>query len=113
MNGIKMQEDSSMTILDVARKHGIDIPTLCFLKRDDCNFTHKPASCRVCVVEIKGRRNLMPSCATYIEEGMEIYTNSYKVRQERKNVLGRGKQIYFQKFKFQTCAGIYICILGK
>ena len=87
MNGIKLQEDSSMTILDVARKHGIDIPTLCFLKRDDCNFTHKPASCRVCVVEIKGRRNLMPSCATYIEEGMEIYTNSYKVRQERKNVL--------------------------
>ena len=35
MNGIPMQEDSSMTILDVARKHGIDIPTLCFIKRDD------------------------------------------------------------------------------
>ena len=87
MNGIPMQEDSSMTILDVARKHGVDIPTLCFIKRDDCNFTHKPASCRVCVVEIKGRRNLMPACATYIEEGMEISTNSYKVRQERKNVV--------------------------
>ena len=78
MNGIPMQEESSMTILDVARKHGVDIPTLCFIKRDDCNFTHKPASCRVCVVEIKGRRNLMPACATYIEEGMEISTNSYK-----------------------------------
>ena len=87
MNGIPMQEDSSMTILDVARKHGVDIPTLCFIKRDDCNFTHKPASCRACVVEIKGRRNLMPACATYIEEGMEISTNSYKVRQERKNVV--------------------------
>lgn len=40
MNGIHMQEDSSLTILDVARKHGIDIPTLCFLKKDDCNFVH-------------------------------------------------------------------------
>ncbi len=45
MNGIHMQEDSSLTILDVARKHGIDIPTLCFLKKDDCNFVHRPASC--------------------------------------------------------------------
>ena len=50
MNGIHMQEDSSLTILDVARKHGIDIPTLCFLKKDDCNFVHRPASCRVCIV---------------------------------------------------------------
>ena len=87
MNGIHMQEDSSLTILDVARKHGIDIPTLCFLKKDDCNFVHRPASCRVCIVEVKGRRNLSPACATYIEEGMEILTNSYKVRQERKNIV--------------------------
>lgn len=87
MNGIHMQEDSSLTILDVARKHGIDIPTLCFLKKNDCNFVHRPASCRVCIVEVKGRRNLSPACATYIEEGMEILTNSYKVRQERKNIV--------------------------
>ena len=87
INGIAMQEDSSLTILDVARKHGIDIPTLCFLKKDDCNFTHRPASCRVCVVEVKERRNLAPACATYLEEGMEILTNSYKVRQERKNIV--------------------------
>lgn len=87
INGMEMAEDSSLTILDVARKHGIDIPTLCFVKRDDCNWEHKPASCRICVVEVKGRRNLIPACATNIEEGMEIETNSYKVRKERKTVL--------------------------
>ena len=66
INNCESEEDSSLTILQVARKHGIKIPTLCYLKREESCLEHKPASCRVCVVEVKGRRTLLPSCATYI-----------------------------------------------
>lgn len=87
INHIDYVEDSSSTILQVARKHGIKIPTLCYLKREESNFEHRPASCRVCIVEVKGRRNLVPACATYITDGMEIITNSARVRGERKAIV--------------------------
>ncbi len=87
INNIEYTEDSSSTILQVAKKHGIKIPTLCYLKREDANFEHRPASCRVCIVEVKGRRNLVPACATYITDGMEIITNNARVRGERKAIV--------------------------
>lgn len=87
INNIEYQEDSSSTILQVAKKHGIKIPTLCYLKREESNFEHRPASCRVCIVEVKGRRNLVPACATYITDGMEIITNNARVRGERKAIV--------------------------
>lgn len=87
INNRTFNEDSSLTILQVAKKHGIRIPTLCYLMKEESNFEHKPASCRVCVVEVVGRRNLVPACATNIAEGMVVYTNTTRVRNERRNVV--------------------------
>ncbi len=81
------EEDSSLTILQVAKKHGIRIPTLCYLMKEESNFEHKPASCRVCVVEVKGKNNLVPACATNITDGMEVSTNNMRVLKERRTVV--------------------------
>ena len=70
------------TILDVAKRYQIDIPTLCHDPR------LKPySSCFVCVVEVEGMTNMQPACSTEISEGMKIRTNSKKVRQARKTAL--------------------------
>lgn len=87
INNQVFEEDSSLTILQVAKKHGIKIPTLCYMIKEEANFEHKPASCRVCIVEVKGRNNLVPACATYIYDGMEVYTNNARVRAERKLIV--------------------------
>ena len=87
INGKKYTEDSSLTILQVARKHGINIPTLCYFTSKESCLEHKPASCRVCIVEVEGRRNLLPSCATQIAEGMVVYTNNKQGREARKTVV--------------------------
>ncbi|MDY4788453.1 MAG: NADH-dependent [FeFe] hydrogenase, group A6 [Bacilli bacterium] len=75
------------TILHVARRLNIHIPTLCYMFHDEDKTEHHPASCRVCVVEIKGRRNLAPACATPIVSGMEIYTHSPRVRNARRVIV--------------------------
>lgn len=66
------------TILEAARNNGIHIPTLCYLK--DVNDI---GACRVCLVEIKGKERLITACNNVVEEGMEVYTNSPKVRRAR------------------------------
>ncbi len=71
-----------MTILDACRSLGIDTPTLCFLE----NLT--PVNvCRVCVVELAGARTLAPACSRKVEAGMQIKTNSDRVKLARKMVL--------------------------
>ena len=70
------------TILEAARANGINIPSLCYLKN-----INQIAACRICVVEIKGISRLMPACDNQVAEGMEIYTNSPRVRQARKTNL--------------------------
>jgi predicted molibdopterin-dependent oxidoreductase YjgC len=70
------------TILDAARKLGIETPTLCFLE------TLTPVNvCRVCVVELEGSRTLVPACSRKAEPGMVIRTDSERVRLSRKVVL--------------------------
>lgn len=70
------------TILDAARKLGIDTPTLCFLE------TLTPVNvCRVCVVELEGSRTLVPACSRQVEPGMSIKTDSERVRLSRRLVL--------------------------
>lgn len=70
------------TILDVARREGMEIPTLCQLD------TLEPVNvCRLCVVEVKGSRALVPACSRQVEEGMEISTGSERVRTARRMVL--------------------------
>ncbi len=75
------------TIVEAAEKLGIHIPTLCYLKLPHLGVNNCPAGCRICVVEVKGRRNLAPSCSTKCTEGMEITTSSVRVINARKTVM--------------------------
>ncbi len=70
------------TILEVAKRNGFDIPTLCFLKG-----VNEPASCRVCVVEVEGARNLCTACSTKVRENMVVKTNTKRVIDARRNAL--------------------------
>src|SRR5512143_2550664 len=70
------------TILDVARQNNSFIPTLCDLK----GLTTVGA-CRLCLVETKGTPRLLPSCVTRVEEGMEVTTNSERLRNYRRSIL--------------------------
>ncbi|MBO4842935.1 MAG: iron hydrogenase small subunit [Bacteroidales bacterium] len=74
------------TILDAAKSVGIVIPTLCHMDLKGTCVQNKPASCRICVVEVEGRRNLAPSCATACAEGMVVWTNSARVVRARKTI---------------------------
>ena len=82
-----VQVPEGTTILKAARMAGIDIPTLCHFELDGMNFENKPGGCRVCVVEVEGRRNLAPACATDVMEGMEVLTHSARVINARKTVV--------------------------
>lgn len=78
INGKRVVCYSEETILEVAMRIGIDIPSLCY--HSDFPAT---ANCRVCVVEIEGRRNLATSCSTLVEDGMVIKTNTERVETAR------------------------------
>ena len=68
--------------MQAARQAGIDIPTLCYLK--DVN---EIGACRMCLVEVKGARGLVTACVYPVNEGMEVFTNTERVRVARKTVL--------------------------
>jgi NADP-reducing hydrogenase subunit HndD len=82
-----LQAEKGQTVLKAARAAGIDIPTLCYYELDGVNFENRPGGCRVCVVEIEGRRNLAPACATEVMEGMVIHTCSLRVVNARRTVV--------------------------
>ncbi len=82
INNIQVSVDEGSTILDAAKKINVRIPTLCH-HTDLC----VAGNCRVCVVEQVGARTLPASCATPVFEGMEISTNSGKVRTARKHII--------------------------
>jgi iron-only hydrogenase group A len=77
---VSVQEGT--TVLAAAKKLKINIPTLC--NHDDLCVA---GNCRVCIVEQKGARTLIASCATPVAEGMEIHTNTLKVRNARKHIV--------------------------
>lgn len=87
INDIPLQVAENTTILVAARTLNIKIPTLCHLSMHAAHERNNNASCRVCVVEVKGRRNLAPACSTYCTEGMEIYTNTPRVIKARRTIL--------------------------
>ena len=87
IDGKNVTVDHGTTILKAARKVGVEIPTLCHMELHNMNIENKPGGCRICVVEVKGRRNLAPSCITEVSEGMEITTNNIRVLNARKTVL--------------------------
>ena len=70
------------SIMDAAESIGISIPKLCFLKE-----INEIGACRVCVVEVEGKDRLLTACNNKVEEGMVIYTNSAKVRKNRKTTV--------------------------
>ena len=78
----EIEIEEGKTILEAARKVNIDIPTLCFLK--DIN---EVGECRMCVVEVEGRRGFATSCIQKVEEGMVVHTNTEKVIEARRLVL--------------------------
>ena len=74
------------TILEAAKLVGIDIPTLCHIDLKGTCVKNAPASCRICVVEVQGRRNLAPACSTKCTEGMVVKTSTLRVMNARKIV---------------------------
>ena len=78
----KVQVKKGTTILQAAKQAGIDIPTLCYLK--DIN---EVGECRMCIVEIEGRRGFATSCIQKAEEGMIVHTNTPEVLEARRVVL--------------------------
>ncbi len=82
VDGTPVSMGSDATILDACNEAGVDTPTLCWAE----NLT--PVNvCRVCVVELEGSRTLVPSCSRRVEDGMEVRTDSERVRHSRKMVL--------------------------
>ena len=79
INGQSLSVPANYTILEAARSANIEIPTLCYLK--DVSQT---GSCRMCIVEVVGARNLQAACVYPVSEGMEVLTNTQKVRDARK-----------------------------
>ena len=82
IDGKDLEVEQGITVLAAARKANIDIPTLCFLK--DVN---NAGDCRMCIVEIEGRRGYVPSCNTVVTDGMVVRTNTDKVNEARRTVL--------------------------
>ena len=78
INGLDVSAPAGSTILEAAHIAGIKIPTLCFLK--DLN---EIGACRMCVVEVKGARNLAAACVHPVSEGMEVRTNTPQLIESR------------------------------
>jgi iron-only hydrogenase group A len=82
INNQDFEGDDSQTILEAARLSGINIPTLCY--HADLGIA---GNCRMCLVDVADSALLQPACATLITEGMEIYTNTRRVRKTRREVI--------------------------
>ena len=82
INNMPLSVPKGISILEAARTVGIEIPTLCYLKK-----INEIGACRICMVEVKGARSLVTACVYPVSEGMEIFTNTEKVRKSRKLTL--------------------------
>ena len=87
IDGKPVEAEKDTTLLKAAKTVGIDIPTLCYFELKDLNIENKPGGCRICVVEVKGRRNLAPACTTKVENGMVVSTHNIRVLNARRTVL--------------------------
>ena len=82
IDGEVVKAKKGTTILQAAKQAGIDIPTLCFLK--DIN---EVGDCRMCIVEVEGRRGFATSCIQTVEEGMVVHTHTPNVLEARQVIL--------------------------
>ena len=83
IDGNRVEAEGKKTILEVARENDIYIPALC-----DHPILDPFSGCRLCIVEVQGRRGFAPSCSTYVEDGMEVRSDSPQLRKMRKEILG-------------------------
>lgn len=84
INSKTLEVPKEYTVLNAAVEAGIKIPTLCHLDLHDLRMVNRTASCRVCMVEVKNRPNLVPACATPVNDGMEIITYSHRAIKARR-----------------------------
>jgi iron-only hydrogenase group A len=82
INNQEVTVPDGTTILEAAKLNGVKIPTLCHLEGHEAK-----GACRVCLVDVEGAKNLLASCATPVNEGMKVSTNSKNVREARKFVV--------------------------
>lgn len=82
IDGCDVSAVENQTLLEVAAENGIKIPTLCGLKG-----LSSIGACRLCLVEIKGQRRLLPACVTRVEEGMEVVTHSDRLARYRRMII--------------------------
>ena len=82
INGMSCRAEAGTTILKAARAAGVEIPTLCYLVG-----INEIGACRICVVEVKGAKSLVASCVYPVSEGMEVQTNTERVRHSRQLTL--------------------------
>jgi NADH dehydrogenase/NADH:ubiquinone oxidoreductase subunit G len=82
INGQLVEAEAGVSVLQAARQAGIYIPSLCELEELPAT-----ASCRLCLVDIKGRPSFIPACATRAEDGMEIVTSSDELERLRLDIL--------------------------
>ena len=82
IDGHEVSARSGQTILEVAQENDITIPTLCHL-----DGLSDVGACRLCVVEVKGNNKLFPACVTTVFEGMEVSTDTERLRKHRRTIL--------------------------
>lgn len=82
INNTQLSVEKGTTIFNACKSIGIELPNFCNDER-----LNPSGLCRMCVVEIKGSKNLDVACGTFVKEGMDIYTNSHKVRNARREIL--------------------------
>ncbi len=102
----EIEAEEGTSVLEAARKAGIDIPTLCYLK--DLNA---PASCRICIVQVEGRPTMDASCVLPVEEGMNVRTNTPEIIAARKQIL----ELFLSDHPFEclTCERNLNCELQR
>ncbi|MGO9317326.1 MAG: bidirectional hydrogenase complex protein HoxU [Terracidiphilus sp.] len=82
IDGQELSARSGQTILEVARENDINIPTLCYLEG-----LSGVGACRLCLVEIKGSNKLLPACVATVYEGMDVSTDTERLRKHRRVIL--------------------------
>jgi bidirectional [NiFe] hydrogenase diaphorase subunit len=82
IDGHELSARAGQTILEVARENEINIPTLCHLEG-----LSNVGACRLCLVEIKGNNKLLPACVATVHEGMEVSTDTERLRKHRRIIL--------------------------
>lgn len=82
-----IEVEKGTTIYHAAKKLNIEIPILCYMNLEHLDIENKPGGCRICVVEVEGRRNLAPSCSTKADDGMVVRTNTMRVINARRTVM--------------------------